>query len=226
MLHVHSICTALLARHVKSAPYLLSSFLSSFIRNGLNISMPQLVNGGPSNVLSFGRSAIFCLPSFPLGNWHLTHLPVRILTIVLHRIIQKPLLLISFIVSPLPQCATFLWHHFTINLGMVPSLPSNTGWTSLRCRHDFFNLPPTLNKPFSSRYWSRLYMPLLLLNDFLSPTLPSLRWSISSLKTCYWCNLITSYCAYSSNDTSRSVSDNALVVQTDGWCLVLEIRIF
>ena len=48
MLQVHSICTALLAKHVKSAPYLLSSILPSFVRDGPNISMPQLVNGGPS----------------------------------------------------------------------------------------------------------------------------------------------------------------------------------
>ena len=65
---LHSICTALLAKHVKSVMYLLCSFLPSFIRNGLNISMPQLVNGGPSNVLSFGWSAIdiwqISLPDF------------------------------------------------------------------------------------------------------------------------------------------------------------------
>ena len=145
ILQVYSICTALLAKHVKSALYLLSSFLPSFIRNGPNISTPQLVNGGPSNVLSFGRSAIFCSPSFPLSNRHLTHFPIRLLTIVLHRTTQKPLLLISFIVNPLPPCATFLWHHSTINLGMLPSLPSNTGGTSLTCRLDFFSLPPTAN---------------------------------------------------------------------------------
>ena len=62
-------------------------------------------------------------------------------------------------------------------------------------------------------------MSLLLLNAFLSPVLTSLRWFL--LMTCYWCNLITSCCAYSSNDISRSVGDNALVVQSDGWCLVL-----
>ena len=75
-------------------------------------------------------------------------------------------------------------------------------------------------------YGSRLYMPLLLLHDFVSPVLSSFRWSISLLKTCCWYNLITSCCAYSSNDIARSVGDNALVVETDGWCLVLEVRIF
>ena len=69
-------------------------------------------------------------------------------------------------------------------------------------------------------------MPLLLFNDFLSPALLSLRWSISLPKTCYWCNLITPSCAYSSNDTWRSVGDNALSVQSFGWCLVLKIRFF
>ena len=56
MLHVRSVCTAMLAKHVKSAPYLLSSFLPSFIKNGSNMPTSQLLNGGQSNVLSFGRS--------------------------------------------------------------------------------------------------------------------------------------------------------------------------
>ena len=126
MLQVHSICNALLAKHVKSVPYLLSSFLPSFIRNVLNTSRREFVNGGSSNVLSFGRSTVFCLSSFPLNNWNLTHFPIRFLTIVLLQTIQKPLLLISFMVSPLPPCATFLQHHCTVNLGMLQSLPSNT----------------------------------------------------------------------------------------------------
>ena len=180
--------------------------------------MPQLLKGVPSNVLSFGRSAIFCSPSFPCSNQHLT--------IVLHWTTQKPLLLISFILSLLPPCFNLLWHHSTINLVMLPSLASNTGWNTMRCRRDFFNLPPTLNKPFSLMYESRLYLPLLPLNDFLPLVLSSLRGYISSLKTCYWSHLITSCCAYSLNDTSRSVGDNALVLQSDGWCLIFEIRIF
>ena len=126
ILQVHSICIALLDKHVKIALYFLSSFLPSFIRNEPKISTPQLVDGGPSNVLSFGRPAIFCLPSFPLSNRHLTHFPIRLLTIVLHRTTQKPLLLISFIVRPFHH-ATFLWYHSTINLGILPSFPSNTG---------------------------------------------------------------------------------------------------
>ena len=83
MLLVHSRCTALLDKHVKGAPYLLRSFLPSFIRNGPNKSRPQLVNDGPSNVLSFGRFAIFCSPSFPHSNRHLTHFTIRLLTMVL-----------------------------------------------------------------------------------------------------------------------------------------------
>ena len=98
----------LLAKHVKSAPYLLRSF-RLFIRNGPNISTPQLVNGGPSNFLSLGRSAIFSSPGFHLSHWHLTHFSIRFLTIILHQTTQKPLLLISFIVSPLPPCAIFFF---------------------------------------------------------------------------------------------------------------------
>ena len=168
------------------------------------------MNGGPSNFLSLGRSAIFSLPSFNLSDRHLTHIRIRLLIVILHQTTQKPLLLFPLIINLLPPCATFLWHHSTISLGMLPSLPNNTGWTSLTCRFDFFSLPPTLNKPFSSMYESRLYMQLLLLNNFLSPVLPSLRWFISWPKTCCWCNLVTPSCAYSRNDTSRSVGNNAI----------------
>ena len=191
-------------------PHISYSPFRFFIKNGPNISTPQLVNGGPSNFLSLGRSVIFSSPSFHLSDWHLTHFPIRLLIIILHQTTQKPLLLFPFIISLLPPCAIFLWHHSTISLGMLPSLPSNTGWTSLTCRFDFFSLPPTLNKPFSSMYESRLHMPLLLLNHFLSPVLPSLRWFISWPKTCCWCNLVTPSCAYSRNDTSRTVGDNAI----------------
>ena len=85
--------------------------------------------------------------------------------------------------------------------------------------------PPTLNKPFSSMYRSRLCMPPVLSNNFISPVVPSLSWSLSILKACCWCNLIILCCAYSRSDTSRLVGDNALVVQCDGWCLALEISI-
>ena len=101
-LQVHSIWTALLDKHVNSAPNLLSSFLSSFIRKGPNMSTPQFVKGDSSVILSVGRSAIFCSPSFPHNNQHLTHFPTKLLTIVLHRKTQNPLLLISLMVRPLP----------------------------------------------------------------------------------------------------------------------------
>ena len=101
-LQVHSIWTALLDKHVNSAPYLLSSFLPSFIRKGPNMSTPQFVKGDSSVILSVGRSAIFCSPSFPHNNRHLTHFPTKLLTIVLHQKTQNPLLLISLMVSPLP----------------------------------------------------------------------------------------------------------------------------
>ena len=67
-----------------------------------NRILPQFVKGGSSIVLSVGRSAIFCSPSFPHNNRHLTHFPIKLLTIVLHRTTQNPLLLISLMVSPLP----------------------------------------------------------------------------------------------------------------------------
>ena len=103
ILQVHPIWTALLAKQVKSAPYLFSSFLPSFIQKGPNMS--QFVNGGPSRVLSFRKSAIFCSPSLPLSRRHLTHFPTKFLTTVLHLTTQKPLLLTSLIVSPLPPGA-------------------------------------------------------------------------------------------------------------------------
>ena len=123
-LQLHSIWTALLDKHVDSGPYLLSSFFPSFIRKGPNMSTPQFVKGGSSIVLSVGRSAIFCSPSFPHNNRHLTHFPIKLLTIVLHWTTQNPLLLISLMVSPLPPWAVFWWHHSTINLVMQLSLVS------------------------------------------------------------------------------------------------------
>ena len=100
ILQVHSIWTALLAKQVKSALYLFNSFLPSFIKKGPNMSTLQFVNGGPSRVLSVGKSAIFCSPSFPLSRRHLTHFPTKLLTTVLHLITRKPLLLTSLVVSP------------------------------------------------------------------------------------------------------------------------------
>ena len=82
ILQVHSIWTALLAKQVKSVLYLFSSFLPSFIKKGPNMSTPKFVNGGPSRVVSVGKSAIFCSPSFPLSRGHLIHFPTKLLTTV------------------------------------------------------------------------------------------------------------------------------------------------
>ena len=89
ILEVHSIWNALLAKQVKSTPYLFSSFLPSFIKKGPNMSTPQFVNGGPSRVLSVGKSAIFCSPSFPLSRQHLTHFLTKLLTTALHLTTQN-----------------------------------------------------------------------------------------------------------------------------------------
>ena len=101
-LQVHSIWTPLLDKHINSAPYYLSSFLRSFIRKGPNKSTPQFVKGCLSTLLSVGRSAIFYSPSFSRISRHLTHFPTKLLTIVLHRMTQNPLLLISLMASSLP----------------------------------------------------------------------------------------------------------------------------
>ena len=200
MLQVHSICTALLTKHVKSAPYLLSSFLSSFMRNGPNISMPQLVN--LVHLIFFRLVGHLLFTKFSSQQSTFDTFPYKTSD---NNIAQNyPKTITSdFIYGKLPSTMCYLLVVPPYNQsGMLPSLPSNTGWTTLRCRLVFFNLPPTLNKPFSSMYGSRLCMPLLLLNDFLMMSiLPFLRWSISLMKTCCWCSLITSCCAYSSNDT-------------------------
>ena len=149
-LQVHSIWTTLLDKDVNSAPYLLSSFLPSFIRKGPNMSAPQFVKGSSSIVLSVGRSVIFCSPSFPCNNRHLTHFPTKLLTIALHRTNQNQVLLISLMVSPLSPWAVFWWHHSTINLVMQLSLLSNVGWISVKWKFDFLSSPPTLGNPLSS----------------------------------------------------------------------------
>ena len=100
-LQVHS--TALLDKNLNSAPYLVNSFLHFFIRKGPNMSTTQFAKGSSSIVLSVGRSAIFCFPSFSRNNRHLTHFLTKLLTIVLHQTTQNPLLLISLMVS--------LFHH-------------------------------------------------------------------------------------------------------------------
>ena len=104
---LHSVWTALLDKCVNSAPYLLSSFLPSFIRKGPNMSTSQFAKVGLTVVLSVGRSTIFCSSSFSCYNRHLTHLSTKLQTIVLHLTTQNPLLLISLMVSPLPSWATF-----------------------------------------------------------------------------------------------------------------------
>ena len=38
-----------------------------------------------------------------------------------------------------------LWYYTELpKMAMLPSLPISIGWTSLRCRHDLFNLPTTI----------------------------------------------------------------------------------
>ena len=96
----------------------------------------------------------------------------------------------------------------------------------LRFFGNYNNWLPSIGHTILTPYLLYSYTISHILNDFLSPVLPSLRWPISLLKTYCWCNLTTSCCAYSSNDTWRSVGNNALVVQSDVWCLVLEIRLF
>lgn len=81
MLQELSVWTTL-SNHVKSAPYLLYSFLPFFLKNWFNISSPQLANCGPSNVLPLGKSVVF---SFACSNQNLTHFLVRLLTLVLKK---------------------------------------------------------------------------------------------------------------------------------------------
>ena len=189
----------MLAKHVKSAPYLLSSFLSSFMRNGPNISMPQLVN--VVHLIFFRLVGHLLFTKFSSQQSTFDTFPYKTSDNNIAQNYPKTITSdFNYDKSPSTMCYLLVAPLYNQS-GMLPSLPSNTGRTTLRCRLVFFNLPPTLNKPFLSMYGSRLCMPLLLLNDFLSSILPSLRWSISLMKTCCWCSLITSCRAYSSNDT-------------------------
>ena len=145
---------------MKITPYLFSSFLPSCIKKGPNMSTSQFVYGGPWRLLSVGGSAIFCSQSFPLTRQHLIHFPYKLLTTALHLNTQKPLLLTSLTVSPLPPWTVFWWHHSTNKAVVLLVLPIRRGWMSLKWKSDFFNLPLTLNDPSLSRSGSRLYISL------------------------------------------------------------------
>ena len=138
MLQVHSLWTALLAKRVKGASYLFSSFLPSFNKKGLNMSTPHLKNGGQSGVQSIGSSATFCSSSFPLNRRHFTQFPTKLLPIMLYLTTQKPLLLTSLIVSPLPPWAVLWLHHLTIKAVVLLLLPIRREWMSLKRRFEFF----------------------------------------------------------------------------------------
>ena len=102
ILQLRSVWTVLLAKQVKSAPYLFNFFLPSSIKKGPNMSTPHFVNGGPSRVLSVGNSAIICSSNITLSRRHLTHFLPSFCSL-LHLITQKSFLLTSLIYSSLPQ---------------------------------------------------------------------------------------------------------------------------
>ena len=67
-------CTAGIEKQVRKASQQLSSERFSLIISGLNISIPQFVNGAASVHLSCGKSAIFCDPIFSCNLRHTIHL--------------------------------------------------------------------------------------------------------------------------------------------------------
>ena len=80
---------ARLARHVNIQPYIFNSFRPSFMRKGPKRLTPVKVNGGESEVLSTGKSAIFCPVGGILFLRHVTHLERTRLTAELPWIIQN-----------------------------------------------------------------------------------------------------------------------------------------
>lgn len=89
MLHVRSMFTSLQPIHVKSAPYFLRSFLPSLIKKVLDTSTPQLLYSDLFNVQSLGKGGIYCSLSFLCTKQILTHFPIRLFTMVLHRTTQN-----------------------------------------------------------------------------------------------------------------------------------------
>ena len=129
------------------------------------------------------------------------------------------MLLVSLMVSPHPPWAVFWWHHSIINLVMQLSLPSTTGWTSVKCKFDFLSLSPTLSSPFYQWMDIVCLTLILFINVFLSPCISV---STSSLNACCWCNLIISCCASSINKTSSPIVGRTLTE----FRLTLDLKIF
>ena len=131
-----SICISLLQRQVYKAPHFLTSFQTCFSTNGPKISTPQYVNGGSIQILSFGKSAIFCCWSCPLNCLHLAHFPIIDRTNELQLMIQNPEDLTWSMVIPLPACATLSWHHRIIDAVVLQDFGNKIGcWISSGISH-------------------------------------------------------------------------------------------
>ena len=87
---VRSLCTALLAMHVKIASYRLTVLLLCLTVKGPNISTLQWGNDASSFDLQAGRSAIFYSRILPLNLRHSIQLEITLFTSELAPTIQYP----------------------------------------------------------------------------------------------------------------------------------------
>ena len=120
-------CTARLDGQLNMIPYHFISFLYCLIKNGPNISNPTYVTSGSVLILSAGKSAIFCSPTFPRTYQHLTYLAMKAQAIQFAFTIQYPDDLILFKVKSLPLWPTDWWHDLTSKLVTILWLDSEIG---------------------------------------------------------------------------------------------------
>ena len=153
ILQVHPIWIALLVVQLnkwKMSHIFLAPFLPSFIKKGSNMSTPKFVYGGPSRVLSVGRSAIW-LSKFSSKQATFKIHPYQVSKHCVAFDHQK-VITSNFIDghSPSTMCCSSM-KPFNYQDCCFAFLPIRTGWLSVKLRFDFFNLPPTLHNPSFSR---------------------------------------------------------------------------
>ena len=114
---------------------------------------------GTSLHISNGKSDIFWKIVFSRSLRHVTHLLITPHTAAFVLVIQIPLLLKWFRVSPLALSAALLWLHWIITSETVLFLGRMTGCCSAYVKLDFLNLPSTrmiLSLSRNGSSWSTL----------------------------------------------------------------------
>ena len=102
------------------------------------------MNGGSSFVLSSGKSAIICSPTYLLNLWQVMHFDISLFTTEFPCITQYLEDLISVSVIFLLLCTVFSWHHLLIKFVICSSFSNKIGCLTACSRRDCFSCPATL----------------------------------------------------------------------------------